>query len=183
MILADVLEIASNVMEVAVTIAGILTLVCLGLAALEALLELIEAFWSRRRDPEETTGLPRPTLLRPRPRLTLLVHHDPVDDVLRPSVQLHGGVVPGPGSVRLQLADGDERVRLSIARPLPPEATNRQLPFPAFAPPDGASVEEALGWHWDVVIENGEEEPFRWREHPRPTDGVNAEAELERPVA
>jgi hypothetical protein len=177
-----VVELVANVFEVAVTVVGVLVLICFALAALEALIELTAQIASRRRDPEETTEFPPPPILRPRPALTLLVRHDKAEGVLRPSVQVHCGV-QSPGSIRLELADEHERLRLSVCRSFPAEAVARELSFPAFAPPGGASAEEALGWHWDVVLQVGGGEPFRWREHPRPMEGMNAEAELECPVA
>ena len=173
------MELVTNVLEVAVFVAGVFTLLCLALAALEALVELIG---SRMRDPEQTISPPPQPILRPRPALTLLVRHDASEGVLRPSVQLRGAEAR-VGSIRIELADEHERLRLSVSRPLMPGGAGGELSFPAFEPPSGATVEQALAWHWDVVLQLGDDEPFRWREHPRPMGGMNAEAELVCPVA
>lgn len=172
-------EVLTEVFEVAITVAGVLVLLCYALALVEGLLEIVAELRARRRGPPQTFEYaPRP-ILRPRPRLTLMVRHDKRHGQLRASVQLRGSAAGAAGSIRLELKDGDERLRLSVGRPFPAEAAGRELPFPPFAPPSGASLEEALGWHWDVVLEVGGEEPFRWREHPSRIDGVNAEGELE----
>jgi hypothetical protein len=61
---------------------------------------------------------------------------------------------------------------------LPKSAIGAELALPAFEWPGGATADEALGWHWDVVIEDEEGERARWREHPRAAGLLNAEAEL-----
>lgn len=179
-----VVELVAEVLEVAVTVAGVFVLVCLALAMLEALIELVAKLVARRREPMEPIELPpRPSILRPRPELTLIVCHDMREGLLRPTVQLRCGGASNPGSIRLELVDEHERLRLSVARGVHADDVGGELSFPAFEPPAGASVEEALGWHWDVVLTIGGCEPFRWREHPRPMEGINAEGELECPVA
>jgi hypothetical protein len=80
--------------------------------------------------------------------------------------------------IRLELVDGDGAVRLMRRKRLAKTAIGAELPLPVFEPPEGTSVDEVLGWHWDIVIEDKEGERARWREHPRPAGYVNAEAEL-----
>jgi hypothetical protein len=177
-------ELIANVLEVAVTIVGALVLLCFALAAVEALIEQVSRLVaSRQPDPEETGGPPVHRILHSKPELTLLVRHGSDSDVLHPSVQLRGGIGPPTRSIRLELKDEHERLRVSVSRRFSIAERGRELQLPAFTPPEGASVEEALGWHWDLVLEHGENEPFRWREHPRAVEGTNAEAELRCPVA
>ena len=123
----------------------------------------------------------------------LMVRHDERAGVLHPSVQLGAGTWSrarrlmrrrsGPRSIRLQLVDGLGRIRHEVERRFSPEALNRELSLPAFAPPAGASARETLSWHWDVALRDGEGERLRWREHPRPAAELNAEAELTWPSA
>jgi hypothetical protein len=179
-----VVETVADIAEVAVMLAGGLVVLCWALSMLEALLELIARVAARRRDPwEDFQPQPLRPILRPRPALTLLVSHDVGKGVLRPGVQVRGAGGDRPGSIRIELIDEDERLRLSVCRPFPADASGRELAFPEFAPPEGATVEEALRWHWDVVLQLGGDEPLRWREHPLPLEGVNAEGELVCPVA
>ena len=110
--------------------------------------------------------------------LTLLVRLDEDGGRLCPSVQLRGsGRLTHPW-IRLELVDREGRVRLLRRKRLARTAIGTELPLPAFEAPAGASPEEILGWHWDIVIEDKEGERARWREHPRPAERLNAEAEL-----
>jgi hypothetical protein len=175
-------EVVVQVIEVVVTVAGGLVLLCMALALLEALVELVDRTLARWRAPEPPSPPEPLPILRPRPRLTLLVRYGERTGLLRPSVQVREAREPREGSIRLELVDERERVRLSLRRPFPAGAFSGELPLPAFVPPPGTTAEEALSWHWDVIVENCDDEPFRWREHPRSAEGLNAEAELECPV-
>lgn len=174
-------ELIANVLEVAVTLGGALVILCFALAALEALLELVSRVVSRWRDPEPIEYPPLRLIPR-KPTMTLLVRRSADSDVLQPTVQLRGGVGPPPDAIRLELVDEDEDLRFCLCRPYKSETLSGDVSLPAFPSPGGASAEEALGWHWDVILENGAEEPYRWREHPHAVQGTNVEAELERPV-
>lgn len=110
--------------------------------------------------------------------LTLLVRFDEHRGRFSPSVQLRGHAVLSRAWIRLELVDAAGTVRIVRRRRLAPTAIGTELSLPAFEPPDGASAEEVLGWHWDVVIEDKEGERGRWREHPRLAGYLNAEAEL-----
>ena len=111
--------------------------------------------------------------------LALLVRFDEGEGVFHPSVQLRTHIEARlAGSIRLELVDGEERVRLALKRQLPGDTLNRELPLPAFAPPPGASVEAVLGWHWDLVLEIGDNEPIRSRQHPAQAGDLNSEGEL-----
>jgi hypothetical protein len=110
--------------------------------------------------------------------LALLVRVDEQSGRLAPSVQIRGeGRLVRPW-IRLELVDTGGALRHAVRRRLWGNAIGTELALPAFEPPDGATAEEALGWHWDVVIEDEEGERARWREHPRAAGLLNAEAEL-----
>jgi hypothetical protein len=114
---------------------------------------------------------------RPSYSLTLLVRLDQRSGRLAPSVQLRGqGKLVKPW-IRLELVDASGRLR-HLARKRARRAIGAELALPPFMPPDGVAAAEALGWHWDVVIEDEQGERARWREHPRPVAYLNAEAEL-----
>ena len=111
--------------------------------------------------------------------LVLLVRRDESAGRLAPSVQLRGtGVLTRPW-IRLELVDRDGRLRLAVTKSLTPFVCGTEFPLRPFEPPEGATVEEVLGWHWDVVIEDEAGcERARWREHPCAVGGLNPEAEL-----
>ena len=111
--------------------------------------------------------------------LALLVRLDESGGRLAPSVQLRGtGMLARPW-VRLELVDAEGRLRLAMAKALSGDRCGTEVPLRPFEPPEGATAEEVLGWHWDVVLEDEPGcERARWREHPRAMGRLNAEAEL-----
>jgi hypothetical protein len=113
--------------------------------------------------------------------LALLVRVDEGAGVLHPAVQLRGAGERRHARIRLELVDREGTVRLTLKRAFPAEALNTELPLPSFAPPEGATLDEVLGWRWDVVL-TGVRSELRWREHPRAAGGLNAEAELQAPT-
>ena len=110
--------------------------------------------------------------------MTLLVHADDAAGLLRPSVQLLGPPLPG-GRVRLELRDGEGVLHPRPATPLPHSAIGSELSLPPFAPSDGASLEEAAGWAWTVVLGDSRRERARWTRRLVEAGLVNVEAELE----
>jgi hypothetical protein len=111
--------------------------------------------------------------------LSLLVRVNARRGRLAPSIQLRGGGKPIEPWVRLELVDLEGRLRHAVRRRLPASAIGSEFSLPGFDPPDGVTAEAALGWHWDVAIEDRDGERACWREHPRPAGDLNPEAELE----
>ncbi|MGH3033967.1 MAG: hypothetical protein ACRDON_05340 [Gaiellaceae bacterium] len=113
--------------------------------------------------------------------LTLLVDVDHEARLFRPSVQLRGSTLQFPPTLRLELVDDSGQIRSSCERSLPPWTIGGEVALPAFTAPHGATTEDVLGWHWDVVMEDQRGELARWREHPGPAGSLNAEAEIQLP--
>jgi hypothetical protein len=114
--------------------------------------------------------------------LALLVDVDEEGGELSPIVQIRRGPKAWTPWIRLELVDAEGLIRSRTAQPLPLSAIGAELKLPPFSPPGGTSAEEALGWHWDIVVYDREREYARWREHPRRAGLLNAEGELEWPV-
>jgi hypothetical protein len=153
----------------------IVTVLAIALVLFAALAVAIEIAWRRH----VARHAPPPPEPEPCPwSLALLVRVN--SGQLWPSVQLRGCGELGWQSpwLQIELVDWDGQVRLRSGQRLPPVLIDTELPLAPFLPPDGASVEQALGWHWDVVISDAGVERARWREHPRPVGALNAEAEL-----
>lgn len=171
-------------MNVLLTVLTWMGLIALGLVALVVLLALLEATieqiaqWRRNRRVTSLEGPNRPSLRD----LALLVDVDEEAGVLRPSVQVSGGPVPGGATVRIDLVDEWGTIRLIVGRDFPSRAPGTELPLPAFAPPPGADVGKVLRWRWDVVLLNEGGELGKWQEHPTPMGGVTAEAEIGMPA-
>jgi hypothetical protein len=109
---------------------------------------------------------------------SLLVRFDPDAGVFRPSVQVQGDGQRRDGRIELELRDDDDAVRADVHSGFPAEALNTELPLPPFAPPDGVSPAEALGWRWVITLGDGSGHPARWTQRPSPAGSLNAEAEL-----
>lgn len=114
--------------------------------------------------------------------LSLLVRVDEHTGLLSPSVQLRGDLV-SPATLHLTLVDDDEVIRHSTMLPVPADALDRELVLPAFPAPGDVTPEEALGWHWDVVVEAAGIAVDRWREHPRRAGVLGPEAEIAFPLS
>lgn len=140
---------------------------------------LIDRLIARTRPAPPTPPPPPPPTRPPSWTLTLLIDADEEASLFRPSVQLRGSPVPWRASIRLELVDEVGAVRTSCERWLPAWAVGAQLPLPQLGLPEGVAVDEALRWHWDVVLDDPFGEMARWREHPAPAGALNAEAELE----
>lgn len=169
----------SWVVDVVVTLLQVMLLGALVVAALSALDPILRLIQRRRGLPSAVA----PSWSPPPPSwsLALLVHVDEEEALFLPSVQLRGSELPFASRLRLQLVDDEGRVRTTAERVLPEWAVGAEVTLPGFFPPEGAAVEEVLGWHWDVVLEDAGGIRQRWREHPAPTGGLNPEAELELP--
>ena len=156
---------------------GFLLIAALWFAGLAAF-ELVPRLFRRRRGFHRAVVTPPPP---PSWSLTLLVEVDDDAGLLRPSVQLRGSSLPFGARLRLQVVDGSGLIRASSERSLPAWAIGAELALPAFTAPEGTTIEELLGWHWDLVLEDSRREHARWREHPAPAGALNAEAELDLP--
>jgi hypothetical protein len=155
----------------------IVTVLVIALCVLAALAIALEI--ARRRLVARHVPPPSPEREVPRLPWTLALLVRVNGRQLWPSVQIRGGgETGGQAWIQLELVDGHGEVRSRSGQRLPPQAIGTELPLPPFLPPAAASVEEALGWHWDVVISERDVELARWREHPRPSGVLNAEAEL-----
>ena len=144
---------------------------------MEALARLGRLFSSRRAAPEEPALAPVYEV-RFVYTMTLLVRLEARTGRLAPSVQIRGlNPVVRPW-IRLELVDLNLRLRHVVTKELDPAAIGTEVALRPFEPPEGATAEDVLGWHWDVVLDDGGVEKDRWREHPRPVGRVNAEAEL-----
>lgn len=145
---------------------------------MEALARLVRLFSSRRRTAPEEPVLAPAYEVRFVYTLTLLVRLDERTGRLAPSVQLRGLNPLVRPWIRLELVDLNLRLRHVVTKELEPSAIGTEVALRPFEPPEGATAEEVLGWHWDVVLDDGGVEQARSREHPRPVGRVNAEAEL-----
>jgi hypothetical protein len=174
----EIIDLLLAALELGATIIWVLFLLSLGAWAAEALATFAQGVVRRRREVAPMIAIPTPPILPPKPTLTLFVRRGDSDDALRPSVQMRGGDAV-PGTLRLELVDGEGRLRLRVTRPFPAEARGTELPLPPLAPPPGATVQQMLGWHWDISLDLGDGEPQRWREHPTAIGRLNTEAELD----
>jgi hypothetical protein len=164
------------VVDVLTIVAQVLLILFFAAIALGALLEhlilpLLERVIESRT---QTEAPPAP----PSYGLALLIRFDEQSGSFCPSVQLRGYGELTQAWIRLELVDHEGTVRLLRRKRLARTAIGTELPLPAFKPPEGSDPDEVLGWHWDVVIEDAEGERARWREHPRPAERLNVEAEL-----
>jgi hypothetical protein len=151
-----------------------ITFLLYGLAALGLYLALRTRLARHAAPPAGTTVEAPP----PAWSLALLVEVDTDERQLQPRVQIRPHTSSWTPWIRLELVDRGGEVRARRALPLPLSAIGADLTLPRFEPPGGASLDETLGWHWDVVIYDQEREYARWREHPRPAGMLNPEAEL-----
>ena len=148
------------------------------IAVLCAVVAAIRLERAARRAPVAPIPEPRPW---PSPAwvVSLLVRFDPDEERFRPSVQVQGDGQRRDGRIGLELRDDHDAVRANVDRWFPAEALNAELPLPPFAPPDGVSPAEALGWRWVITLGDGSGDPASWTQRPSPAGGLNAEAELE----
>lgn len=172
-------------MDVAHLLAELATGGAIAIAVSSAVARLALRLLSMRRASrsaiESAPPPPPPPPPPPSWSLTLLVEVDEDAGLFRPSVQLRGSPLPWDARIRLELVEG-RQLRLVKRRSLPPWAIGAELPLPAFPLPDGAEIDEVLGWHWDVVIEDERRERARWREHPAPAGALNEEGEVDWPA-
>ena len=162
-------------------LAGVAFVVVAGVAlaaALEGLAAVVLFVVGRFKRVRETPSELTPTEVPPSFSLALMVRFDDDSGCFRPSVQVRGYGELTQAWIRLELVDPSGTVRLIRRRRLARTAIETELPLPPFEPPEGTSIDEVLGWHWDVVIEDKLGERARWREHPHPAAYLNAEAEL-----
>jgi hypothetical protein len=170
-----VLDVLVAVAQVLGTIATVLVAVVIGAGILEAALAVGHRIMARLDPDLAPAPAPESTPLY---SLTLLVRFDEQSRRFCPSVQVRGFGELTEAWIRLELVDADGAVRLVRRKRLAKTAIGTELALPVFAPPDWTTPHEVLGWHWDVVIDDKQGERARWREHPRPADRLNAEAEL-----
>jgi hypothetical protein len=177
----EILGLLDIVLEIVAVLVAVLVGVRLGVRSSEAAIGLGQAAIraARRRQAQEPAHNPPEWPVDWPLALTLFVRVDEGEGVLQPSVQIRGAGQPRRARLRLELVDPGEEVRVTLKRAFPAEALNTQLPFPRFAPPAGASLDEVLRWRWDIVL-SGERSELRWRERPEPAEGLNPEAELRR---
>lgn len=148
------------------------------LFAIAVVAEIVLAIARRRGN---RTSVADRTPAPPEPRawsLSLIVDVDEEHRVFRPSVQLRGPPLPSPATISLRLVDPTGHIRQEVGRSLPPWAIGAELSLPAFGISADETLDEALGWHWDLVVEDERGERARWREHPKAVGGLNPELEL-----
>ena len=141
-------------------------------------LERLASWFASRREAPAPVEPADDSSDQPYYALALLVRLDQSSGRLAPSVQLRGtGLLTRP-LIRIELVDPEGRLRLAVTKALTVHTCGTEFPLRPFEPPEGATVQEVLDWHWDVVIDEGGFERARWREHPRAVGRLNAEAEL-----
>jgi hypothetical protein len=172
----------SWVVDVLITLIAILIGGPIASFALLSAIDRLERLVRRRRALRRL-GAPRPSWSPPPLSwsLTLLVRVDEEERLFRPSVQLRGSELPFGARVRLVVVDGTGLARAACERFLPAETLDAEVALPEFPAPEGAAIEDVLGWHWDLVMADWRGERQRWREHPAPVGALNAEAELDLP--
>jgi hypothetical protein len=115
----------------------------------------------------------------PRWSCSLVVGVDETTGTLVPRVQLWGDDLPRRAHVRLELVSDRGVVCHRVARRLPSDASRTDIALEPFPVPDGARLDDVLGWRWDVVLDDRRGERARWRERLHPPPGLNREAELD----
>jgi hypothetical protein len=111
--------------------------------------------------------------------LSLLVDADEAAGVLHPSVQFIGPRPLAQATVSLDVIDGSGDVRLTTERAFQHPDLGTDLDMGTLALPDGASVDEAVRWEWQVTLRHGDEEVARQRGPLAGAGHLNDEAELE----
>jgi len=111
-------------------------------------------------------------------KLSLVVEVDEERSLLKPRVRLAGGSPFGEGSVRATLVDPDERIHITVGRPLCREDIGVEIHLPSFPFPDGVPAWDLLRWGWDVAIRTDEIDRIRWRRYLEVGTRVGADGEI-----
>jgi hypothetical protein len=142
-----------------------------------ALLEQAFQSWRRRRRLPARTGRADPATPHSW-RMALLLEADDERGLLAPRVQLYGRPTPPSAVLTLEVVDGDGQVQHRQQRNLRGATWGTEQALIPFAPPDGATLADVVGWHWDVTVVDPNGLRGHWRERLRRAPALNVEAEL-----